>query len=119
MSSGVDAVIDIVASRTTLEAGLRALAMRGRLVIVGAQPQAVYGVQPGFTVNPIEFLHRGLELHASRYVNAAEIARTLELVRLKRIKPVITRIFSLDQVEQAHELIRRNETTGRIALEIR
>ena len=118
-NQGVSAVIDIVASRATLESALQSLAMGGRLVIVGAQPQAVYGVSPGFTVNPIEFLHRGLELHSSRYVNAAEIAQTLELVRLKRIKPVVTRIFSLDQVEQAHELIRRNETTGRLALEIR
>ena len=116
--AGVDAAIDIVASRATLEAALQSLAIGGRLVIVGAQPKPVYGVEPGFTVNPIEFLHRGLELHSSRYVNAAEIAQTLELVRLKRIKPVITQIFSLDRVEEAHELIRRNATTGRLAMVI-
>jgi propanol-preferring alcohol dehydrogenase len=115
---GVDAVIDIVASRATLEAGLQALAMRGRLVIIGAQPKSVYGADPGFTVNPVDFLHRGLEIHASRYVNTAEIAQTLELVRLKRIKPVVTQIFTLDRVEEAHELIRRNATAGRLALEI-
>ena len=116
--SGVDAVIDIVATRATLESGLQSLAVGGRLVIIGAQPKAVSGIEPGFTVNPFEFLHRGLELHSSRYVNAAEIAQTLELVRLKRIKPVITQIFSLDKVEEAHDLIRRNATTGRLALEI-
>ena len=115
---GVNAVIDIVASRTTLESGLQALAMGGRLVIIGAQPKAVYGADPGFTVNPIDFLHRGLELHSSRYVNAAEIAQTLELVRLKRIKPVVTQTFTLERVEEAHDLIRRNATAGRLALEI-
>jgi D-arabinose 1-dehydrogenase-like Zn-dependent alcohol dehydrogenase len=115
---GVDAVIDIVASRATLEAGLQALAMGGRLVIIGAQPKSVYGAEPGFTVNPIEFLHRGLELHSSRYVNAAEIAQTLELVRLKRIKPVVTQTFTLERVEEAHDLIRRNATAGRLVLEI-
>jgi propanol-preferring alcohol dehydrogenase len=115
---GVDAVIDIVACRATLEAGLQSLAMGGRLVIIGAQPKAVYGADPGFTVNPLEFLHRGLELHSSRYVNAAEIAHTLELVRLQRIKPVVTQTFTLDRVEDAHELIRRNATTGRLALTI-
>jgi propanol-preferring alcohol dehydrogenase len=115
---GVDAVIDIVASRATLESGMQSLAMGGRLVIIGAQPKAVYGADPGFTVNPLEFLHRGLELHSSRYVNAAEIAHTLELVRLKRIKPVVTQIFSLDCVEEAHDLIRRNATAGRLALTI-
>ena len=115
---GVDAVIDIVASRATLEAGLQALAMRGRLVIIGAHPKPVYGDDPGFMINPIDFLHRGLELHASRYVNAAEIAQTLELVRLKRIKPVVTQIFPLERVEEAHDLIRRNATVGRLALTI-
>jgi propanol-preferring alcohol dehydrogenase len=115
---GVDAVIDIVASRKTLESGLASLAMGGRLVIIGAQPKTVYGVEPGFTVNPIEFLHRGLELHSSRYVNAAEIAQTLELVRFKRIKPVVTQTFTLERVEEAHELIRRNETAGRLAMVI-
>jgi propanol-preferring alcohol dehydrogenase len=115
---GVDAAIDIVASPSTLEGSLQALAMGGRLVIIGAQPKPVYGVDPGFMVNPIEFLHRGLELHSSRYVNAAEIAQTLELVRLKRIKPVVTRTFPLEGVEEAHELIRRNETTGRLAMVI-
>ena len=115
---GVDAAIDIVASRATLEAALQSLAVGGRLVIIGAQPQPVYGIEPGFTVNPLEFLHRGLEVHSSRYVNVAEIAQTLELVRLKRIKPVVTQTFALERVEEAHELIRRNATTGRIALVI-
>jgi len=115
---GVDAAIDIVASRATLEAALQSLAVGGRLVIIGAQPQPVYGIEPGFTVNPLEFLHRGHELHSSRYVNVAEIAHTLELVRLKRIKPVVTQTFALERVEEAHELIRRNATVGRIAIVI-
>ena len=115
---GVDASIDIVASRATLEAALQSLAVGGRLVIIGAQPKPVYGIEPGFTVNPLEFLHRGLELHSSRYVNVAEIAQTLELVRLKRIKPVVTQTFALERVEEAHELIRRNATAGRLAMVI-
>ena len=115
---GVDAAIDIVASRATLEAALQSLAVGGRLVIIGAQPKPVYGIEPGFTVNPLEFLHRGLELHSSRYVNVAEIAHTLELVRLKRIKPVVTQTFALERVEEAHDLIRRNATAGRLAMVI-
>ena len=115
---GVDAAIDIVASRATLEGALQSLATGGRLVIIGAQPKPVYGVDPGFTVNPVDFLHRGLELHSSRYVNAAEIAHTLELVSLKRIKPVVTQTFALERVEEAHELIRRNATAGRLAMVI-
>ena len=115
---GADAVIDIVGSRQTLESGLEALAMGGRLVIIGAQPKPVYAEDPSFKVDPINFLHRGLELHSSRYVTAAEIAQTLELVRQARIKAVITQTFPLERVEEAHDLIRRNATSGRLALVI-
>lgn len=115
---GADAVIDVVGTRQTLEAGLKALAVAGRLVIIGTKPKAVYKDDPSFMVDPLDFLHRGLEMHSSRYVTAAEIARTLELVRQKRIKPVITQTFPLEKVEEAHELIRHNATTGRLALVI-
>jgi hypothetical protein len=37
-------------------------------------------------------------------------------VRQKRITPVITQTFALEQVEEAHELIRKNRTAGRVAL---
>ena len=114
--TGADAVIDVVGNRQTLEAGIQALAIGGKLVLIGAKPQSVYGEDPSFMLDPGSFMHRGLELHSSRYVNAAEIALTLELVRDKRITPVVTQTFALDQVEQAHELIRNNATTGRIAL---
>ena len=113
---GANACIDIVGTRQTLEGGLQSLAMLGRMVIIGAKPQSVFKDDPSFTIDPGYFLHRGLELHASRYVNAAEIVQTLELVRRKRITPVITQTFPLEKVEEAHELIRKNKTAGRIAL---
>lgn len=115
---GANACIDIVGNKQSLETGLQSLALLGRLVIIGAKPKAVYKDDPSFRIDPGYFLHRGLELHASRYVNAAEIAQTLELVRRKRITPVITQTFALEEVEAAHELIRQNKTTGRIALVI-
>ncbi len=115
---GADAVIDVVGNRQTLEAAIQALAVGGRMVLIGAKPKAVYGEDPSFMLDPIDFLHRGLELHSSRYVTAAEIAQTLELVRQKRITPVVTQTFPLEKVEAAHELIRNNATAGRIALVI-
>ncbi len=113
---GADAVIDIVANRQSLEAGIKALAVGGRLVIIGARPKSVFKDDPSFMLDPGDFLHRGLELHSSRYVTTAEIAQTLELVRRKRITPVVTQTFPLEKAEAAHELIRNNATAGRIAL---
>jgi alcohol dehydrogenase, propanol-preferring len=115
---GADAAIDVVGSRDTLTGAMRSLGMGGRLVIIGTKPQAVYGADPSFTVNPVEFLHRGLELHSSRYVTLSEIEQTLELVRQGRIKPVVTRLFELAEVQQAHDLIKNNQTMGRVAMTI-
>jgi propanol-preferring alcohol dehydrogenase len=113
---GVDAAIDIVASRDTLQACLGSLAPGGRMVIIGNRSAAVFGADPSFTVDPHEFMQKALEIHGSRYVNNAEIARTLEIVKQKKIKAVVSRTFPLEEAEQAHELLRKNAIAGRAAL---
>jgi D-arabinose 1-dehydrogenase-like Zn-dependent alcohol dehydrogenase len=113
---GVEAVIDTVASRETLEQGLRALARGGRLVIIGSRPSEVFKADPTFRVDPQWMLYRGLEIHGSRYVSLAEIAQTLELLRQRRIRAVVTREFPLEGAEEAHRLLRDNALVGRAAL---
>jgi D-arabinose 1-dehydrogenase-like Zn-dependent alcohol dehydrogenase len=113
---GVEAVIDTVASRETLEGGLRALARGGRLVIIGSRPPEVFKADTTFRVDPQWMLYRGLEIHGSRYVSLAEIAQTLELLRQRRIRAVVTREFPLEGAEEAHRLLRDNALVGRAAL---
>jgi propanol-preferring alcohol dehydrogenase len=113
---GVDAAIDFVASRETLDGSLNALARAGRLVIIGSRPKAVFGVDASFSVDPGRMLYDMLEIHGSRYVTLAEMAQTLELLRQQRIQAVVTRTFPLEGAEEAHELLRRNALVGRAAL---
>src|SRR5262249_31590583 len=90
---GVNAVLDFVASRETLESGVASLARAGRLVIIGSRPKAVFGVDATFTVDPGRMLYDMLEIHGSRFVTLAELAQTLELLRQKKIRAVVTRTF--------------------------
>jgi propanol-preferring alcohol dehydrogenase len=113
---GVDAAIDFVASRQTLEGSLAALARAGRLVIIGSRPRDVFGEDTAFTVNPGRMLSEMLEIHGSRYVTLAEIQQTLELLRQKRLRAVVSRTFPLEGAEEAHELLRKNALVGRAAL---
>jgi propanol-preferring alcohol dehydrogenase len=113
---GVDAVIDFVASRETLGGSLKSLARAGRLVIIGSRPKAVFGVEASFTVDPGHMLADMLEIHGSRYVTLAEIQQTLELLRQRRIRAVVTRTFPLEGAEEAHELLRKNALVGRAAI---
>src|SRR6267143_5108870 len=113
---GVEAAIDFVSSAETLEACMRSLAPAGRLVIVGNRPKAVFGKDPTFRVEPGLMLRKMLEIHGSRYVTMAELAQTLELLRQKRVKAVVTRTFRLEELETAHQLLRENAIVGRAAL---
>ncbi|HWP34257.1 MAG TPA: alcohol dehydrogenase catalytic domain-containing protein [Thermodesulfobacteriota bacterium] len=114
--TGVEAAIDFVASAETLEACLRCLAPAGRLVIVGNRPRAVFGADPTFRVDPGLVLRKMLEIHGSRYVTLAELAETLELLRQRRLRAVVTRTFRLEEAETAHQLLRDNAIVGRAAL---
>ncbi len=113
---GVDAAIDVVASRETLEGGVASLARAGRLVIIGSRPKAVFGVDSSFTVDPTRMLHSMIEIHGSRYVTLAEIQQTLELLRQGRIRAIVSRTFPLEEAEAAHALLRKNALVGRAAL---
>ncbi|MBI4560856.1 MAG: alcohol dehydrogenase catalytic domain-containing protein [Candidatus Rokubacteria bacterium] len=113
---GVDAAIDCVASTETLEACLRSLARAGRLVIVGFRPRAVFQADPTFRVDPQWMLSRMLEIHGSRYISLAELAQTMELLRQKRIRAIVTRQFPLEAAEEVHGLLRQNAVVGRAAL---
>ena len=113
---GVDAAIDFVASRETLEGSLGALARAGRLVIIGSRPKAVFGVDATFPVDPGRMLYDMLEIHGSRFVTLTELAQTLELLRQQRIRAVVTRTFPLEGAEEAHELLRKNALVGRAGL---
>jgi D-arabinose 1-dehydrogenase-like Zn-dependent alcohol dehydrogenase len=57
-----------------------------------------------------------LEIHGSRYVSLAELMQTLELLRQKKIRAMVTRTFPLEEAEVAHQLLRDNKIAGRAAL---
>jgi len=113
---GVDAAIDLVATASTLEVCLRSLAPAGRLVILGNRPQAVFGADPTFRVDPGLMLRKMLEIHGSRYVSMAELMQALELLRQKKIRALVTRTFPLEEAEATHQLLRENKIPGRAAL---
>ena len=113
---GVGAAIDLVATASTLPRCLACLAPAGRLIIVGNRPKAVFQADPTFSVDPGQMLYRGLEIHGSRYVSMAELQQTLEIVRQGRVRPIVTRKFSLDEADEALRLVEEGQVVGRAAL---
>ncbi|MBI2881590.1 MAG: alcohol dehydrogenase catalytic domain-containing protein [Candidatus Tectomicrobia bacterium] len=113
---GVDCAIDFVASKVTLEACVASLGKMGRLVIIGFHPAHVFGQSPKFVVDPADVLGKMLEIHGSRYVNMAELGETLEIVRQGKIKPVITEVIPLEEIEGVHRRLLNREIAGRVVV---
>lgn len=107
--AGVDVAIDYVSTTTTLEAGTRALACRGRLVTLGGAGQS-------FRASALEMLLKEQELLGSRYVSRIEVLETLDLVARKEVWPMVTDIRPLEQAEALHARVERGEVIGRAAL---
>ncbi|MFN9155194.1 MAG: alcohol dehydrogenase catalytic domain-containing protein [bacterium] len=106
---GVDVAVDYVSATSTLEAGARALARRGRRVTLGAAGQP-------FNLSSTDILLKEQEILGSRYVTRSEILETLDLVARREVWPLVSVIRPLEDAEAVHDLVERGAVIGRAAL---
>jgi alcohol dehydrogenase, propanol-preferring len=109
--AGVDVAIDYVGATATLEAGVKALGRRGRLVILS-------GASQPFQAPAHAMLQKEQSILGSRYVTRVEVLETCDLVARGDVRPMVTEIRPLEQAELVHELVEKGEVTGRAALRI-
>ncbi|MFC2002127.1 alcohol dehydrogenase catalytic domain-containing protein, partial [Chloroflexota bacterium] len=107
---GVDAAVDLVGVKATIEGAIDSLAVAGTMVAVG--------VWPGTTIemNPRQLTAKEIVLTGNRYATRQEIRESLELVRRGVVRPVLLNTFPLEQANKAHQLIDEMKLTGRAAL---
>ena len=106
---GVDVAIDYVSAPSTLEAAARALARRGRMVILG-------GAGKSFQASAFDMLYKEQTLLGSRYVTRIDILENLDLVVRGEIWPLVTEIRPMAQAEVLHERVEQGAVIGRAAL---
>jgi putative PIG3 family NAD(P)H quinone oxidoreductase len=115
----VHALVDLVGGNY-LEGNLRVLALRGRIVVVGLTAGATASFNMGvllrkrLTIVGTTLRARPLE---EKIVLAREFSeRIVPLFDAGRLKPVVDRVFSFDEIRAAHELMHSNATFGKIVL---
>ena len=113
----LDACIDFVGSPETTGKGLGALGRAGTFVIAGAMPGLRSDKNAVISAAPMYLVNKEISILGTRYATRAEIARSLELVRDGKVKPIIGASFPLEQAEEALEAIRRNRVFGRILID--
>src|SRR5206468_7789065 len=118
-SQSVNAVLDLVGGNY-LEGNLRVLALKGRLVVVGLTAGATAPFNMGvllrkrLTIVGTMLRARSLE---EKIALAREFAeRGVPLFESGRLKPIVDRVFSFDEIRAAHELMHSNATFGKIVL---
>ncbi len=115
----VNAIVDLVGGNY-LDGNLRVLALKGRIVVVGLTAGAMTQINMGallryrLTIVGTTLRARPLE---EKIALAREFAeRGVPLFESGALKPVVDRVFSFDQIRDAHKLMESNATFGKIVL---
>ena len=108
---GVDVVVDHVGT-DTFERSLRCLAKGGRYVTCGAT--SGYEMKTDFRL----VFFKSLSILGSTMGGAHELARVLGLVAAGRLRPVVDRVFRLDQVADAHRYLAARTAFGKVVLTV-
>jgi putative PIG3 family NAD(P)H quinone oxidoreductase len=117
--AGVNVILDLVGG-AYLSANLNALAMKGRLMFVGTTAGASAELNLGIVMSKRLRL-RGTVLRARSLEEKARAmrrfaAQVVPLLESGRVRPLIDRVYPMDEVSAAHARMESNESFGKIVL---
>ena len=106
---GVDVVCDNVGAPVFQEA-LRATARGARYVLVGELTGETV------TFNTARLFLKGVSLLSTTSTSRVQLADVIELVRARKLRPIITERFPLEQAPRVHRLMVDRQLSGRVVL---
>lgn len=106
---GVDVVCDNVGAPVFHEA-LRATARGARYVLVGEL------TGDPVTFNTARLFLKGVSLLSTTSTSRVQLGDVIDLVRLRRLRPIITERFRLDDAPRVHRLMVERKLSGRVLL---
>jgi NADPH:quinone reductase-like Zn-dependent oxidoreductase len=118
-SAGVDVILDLIGGNY-FPASLEALAVRGRLICVGTMAGAKSEIDIGLLLRKRTVVV-GTMLRSRSTEEKAEATRlfasaVLPLVSRGVIRPVIDRVYPVDDIREAHKRMESNSGIGKIVL---
>ena len=116
---GADVIIDTVGA-AYLEENLRALAPRGRMIVIGLMGGPSGTLPLGMLLTKRARITgtvlRSRPLEEKAAVTQAFARHVLPLLADGRVVPVIDRVFAMDDIRDAHRRMEANESFGKIVL---
>jgi NADPH:quinone reductase-like Zn-dependent oxidoreductase len=118
---GADVILDFVGA-PYLGANLQAIALRGRMVIIGTLGGADATLNLGMLMTKRARIFGTLLRSRSRAekasLTAAFRAHVVPLLAAGRVRPVIDRVFALEDIAEAHRYMESNQSFGKIVLQV-
>ncbi|MGI0149179.1 MAG: zinc-binding dehydrogenase [Thermoplasmata archaeon] len=108
---GVDVIVDHV-GEATFKDSVRTLRKGGRVVVPGATTGSILELDARY------LFWRQLSVLGSTMANQREFEEVLKLVFMGRLKPIVDRVFPLEEARAAHEYLGRGEQFGKVVLSI-
>lgn len=108
---GVDVVVDHVGA-DTFERSLRCLVKGGRYVTCGAT--SGFELKTDFRL----VFFKSLSILGSTMGGAHELATVLALVASGRLRPIVDRVFPLEQIAEAHRHLASRDVFGKVVLRV-
>jgi NADPH:quinone reductase-like Zn-dependent oxidoreductase len=107
---GVDLVIELVSSN--LQDSIQACAPQGRIILIGnlGGKDTTVDTQ-AWHLKRVQIIGGGLV-----HTTVANEEKMLQMVATKALKPVIARTLSVERAAEAHHLLNKGETQGKIVL---
>ncbi len=119
--TGVHVILDLVGG-PYLQPNLEALAFQGRLLLVGTTAGASaafgYGVVMGKRLRIIGTVLRARSIEEKATATRLFAAHVVPLLEREVVRPVIDKVYSLDEVREAHERLESNASFGKIVLKV-
>jgi NADPH2:quinone reductase len=117
--SGVDVVLDLVGA-AYLKANLESLATKGRLIFVGttsgARAEIDYSVVMGKRLRIMGTSLRTRSLEEKATATRLFAQHVVPLLAHGSVRPVIDKVFRMEEVRAAHERLESNESFGKVVL---
>ena len=111
VKDGVDHVIEVAGSGS-LQRSINAVKVGGHIHLIGIL------ADPSEKTNMIMITMKGINIHGIYVGSCAMFDRMNEDIEKYQVKPVIDKIFSFEQVEEAYEYMRAGSHFGKVVISI-
>jgi len=110
---GADKILELLGTKT-LKSSFGLLKQGGILCVSGI----LGGEWELEKFAPMDFIPSGsyLTIYDSKIVNMEKLADMLDFVKVNQLKPPIAKVFILEEIAQAHELMESNKACGKIVV---